>query len=212
MSDTRLATLVEEAITLRLTRRQMLTRAVALGLSAVAGSGLVSTISAQATMQTLTTDGRALRSLHAETGEGAVDLVGGTYIIRQRYTRRYLDAYLSATHDYQVVTRPNQSNDTQRWLLTKVGTLYRFRQKINNRQVDAYEFAAQDYQAFTDFPADTDSQRWVTRPVGDGSYTLQQLSTGRYMDGFVSSTNDYRVVTREFQTTFDTQYWLLTLV
>src|SRR4030095_9624161 len=58
MSDTPLATILDAAITQRVTRRQMLKRAAVLGLSGVAGSGLVSTVAAQ---------------------EGAVDLAEGTY-------------------------------------------------------------------------------------------------------------------------------------
>jgi hypothetical protein len=43
----------------------------------------------------------------------------GTYRIRQRSSGRYLDAY-EASHDFAVVTRGFQANDTQRWLLTPV--------------------------------------------------------------------------------------------
>ena len=41
-----------------------------------------------------------------------------------------------------------------------------------------------------------DTQRWVLLPSKDGSFTVQQLSSGRFVDAHDSASNDFRVVTR----------------
>ncbi|MCZ6820329.1 MAG: serine hydrolase, partial [Calditrichaeota bacterium] len=49
----------------------------------------------------------------------------------------------------------------------------------------------------------------VTAQLSQGAYTIQQTSTGRYVDAYESSKKDYSLVTRTAQNS-DTQRWILT--
>jgi hypothetical protein len=45
----------------------------------------------------------------------------GIYTIRQKSNGRFMDAHQDAGNDFRLVTRPEQKNDTQRWILEVVG-------------------------------------------------------------------------------------------
>jgi hypothetical protein len=49
----------------------------------------------------------------------AINLAPGTYTICQLSSGRFLDAYQDDGHDFRLVTREAQHNDTQRWLLAR---------------------------------------------------------------------------------------------
>ena len=134
----------------------------------------------------------------------------GVYTIRQKSSRRFMDAHGSSTNDFSVVTRPNQNNDTQRWIVTPVGMVCTLIQKSSDRFMDAHESSANDFSVVTRTAQNNDSQLWVLLAVpGElSTYTLQQLRNGRYMDAHVSSANDFSVVTRTEQNN-DTQRWIL---
>jgi len=51
------------------------------------------------------------------------------------------------------------------------------------------------------------TQRWVLMPTSDGSFTVQQLSKGRFLDAHDSAANDFGAVTRGAQNN-DTQRWI----
>lgn len=80
---------------------------------------------------------------------------------------RFLDAHVVPSPvgppDFNVVTRPPQVNNTQRWLLTNLSST-----------------------------------------SSSGPYRIQQVSTGRYLDGL----SDFRVVTRPKENN-DTQHWFI---
>ena len=133
----------------------------------------------------------------------------GVYTIQQKSNSRFVDAHGSANHDFSVVTRTAQNNDTQRWILTPVGGVYTIQQKSNGRFVDAH-VAGHDFSVVTRPDQDNDTQRWVIMPSSNNlcTYTIQQLCNGRHLDAHVAG-HDFSVVTRKAQHN-DTQRWILT--
>ena len=135
----------------------------------------------------------------------------GVVTIRQQSTGRFLDAHEIAERDFRVVTRPDQDNETQRWLLNPVGTVNVIRQKTSGRFLDAFQSGFEgnvDFRLMTRDPAPDESQRWVVVPVGDGSVTIRQLSTNRLVDAHEIAENDFAAVTRPAQDDA-TQRWIL---
>ena len=137
-------------------------------------------------------------------------LPAGVYSIRQKSSRRLVDAHEHAGADFSVVTRSAQNNDTQRWRFTPVGAVYTIQQVSSDRFVDAHESADADFSVVSRGDQGNDSQRWVAmNVVGDRStYTLQQLSSGRFLDAHEHSGQDFSLVTRPAQNN-DTQRWVL---
>jgi hypothetical protein len=41
----------------------------------------------------------------------------GSFTIQQLVNARFVDAHEDSAHDFSVVTRPAQNNDSQRWIL-----------------------------------------------------------------------------------------------
>lgn len=136
------------------------------------------------------------------------------------YGKPFLDAYTSGNGD--VVTRDEQSNDTQLWCFTKTGELldpatpsgagvvvpyFTIQHRAFSGQfLDAYT-NGNDYRAVLRDANGTPSQEWV---MWDdcGTLVFQQRSVSRYLDGHSSSANNYRAVTRTRQYN-GTQNWLL---
>lgn len=136
------------------------------------------------------------------------------FTIQQASNGRYLDAWDDGSHDYSVVTRPQQYNTSQEWLIhwdesgTGTGTI---QQLSTGRYLDAHEISELDYRLVTRPYQDNDTQRWTITSVGGGNYTIQQVSNGRYMDAHEYAERDYGVVSRDAQYN-PTQYWTLTLL
>lgn len=96
--------------------------------------------------------------------------------------------------------------------------IYTIQQKSSVRFVDAqvnrndfalYTRALQDFGAreheFFNGPG------WILTLERDGSYTIQQKSTGRFVDAHeIGGDKDFAVVTRPRQTFDETQNWILT--
>ena len=170
-------------------------------------------------------------------------LAAGTYSVRQKSSNRFLDAHQNSPHDFSVVTRPAQNNDTQRWRFTPVGMVHTIQQLSSDRFLDAHENTAKDYSAVTRGDQGDDSQKWVAMhvavepgvnralpdpgegptnlevesgigvpgrlpPSGIPAYTLQQLSSGRFLDAHQNSSHDFSAVTRRDQRN-DTQRWVV---
>jgi hypothetical protein len=74
--------------------------------------------------------------------------------------------------------------------------------------MDAHEAADNDFSVVTRTAQHNDTQRWVIMYLGSDTYTIQQLSSGRFADAHVTSSNDFSVVTRTAQNN-DTQRWLI---
>jgi hypothetical protein len=64
---------------------------------------------------------------HNNTQRWILIPVGGVYniwqfsTIQQLSPGRFMDAYENSDQDFRLVTRPEQTNDTQKWILTHVG-------------------------------------------------------------------------------------------
>jgi hypothetical protein len=94
------------------------------------------------------------------------EALGGVYTIQQKSTMRYVDAFETSTisHDYNLVTRGAQNDDTQRWIITPVGNnAYTIQQKSTMRYVDAFETStiSHDYNVVTRGAQNDDTQRWI---------------------------------------------------
>ncbi len=136
----------------------------------------------------------------------------GVYTIQQKSNGRYIDAHGDSGHDYDLVTRPVQNNDTQRWIVKPLGNnTYTIQQKSNGRYVDAHGDSGHDYALVTRPALNNDTQRWILKPLGNSIYTIQQKSNGRYVDAHEDSGHDYALATRTAQNN-DTQRWLIRAV
>ena len=119
---------------------------------------------------------------------------GGSHTICQVTTGRYLDAHRQNPHDYSAVTRPRTSADTtsgdgQRWVLRTIGAVYGISHASSGRKLGAYETQVEDFAATADEAGPHDGQLWVGIGCPNGPQkrvtqrvTLQQLSTGRFLD------------------------------
>ncbi len=120
---------------------------------------------------------------------------------------RFLDAHEISSMDYNVVTRPHQSDTTQLWVLTDKGSgLYTLVQWSSGRYLDAHEIASLDYRVVTRPQQNNSTQLWRVQNIGGDYHTIQQVSSGRYLDWHNSSALDYRAVTRPANAT-GSQQW-----
>ncbi len=137
-------------------------------------------------------------------------LENGTYVIRQAVNGRFLDAYANAKNDYRVVTRGQQNDGSQSWILTRAeGATYTIKQQLTGRFLDAYDNARNDYRAVTRTSQDDRSQHWILTRVKEDTYTLRQDLGRRLLDAYTNSLHDYEAVTRGQQND-DSQLWRLT--
>ena len=132
--------------------------------------------------------------------------LNGVYTIVQKSSGRFLDAY-EGMNDNNVVTRNQQFNATQAWIITPLGgNIYTIQQQSNGRYLDAHE-GINDNSVVTRNAQNNNTQRWKLTYLGNFTYTIQQLSNGRYMDAH-EGVNDNSVVTRNNQNN-DTQRWII---
>ena len=129
--------------------------------------------------------------------------------LMQLSSNLYLDAYENSGNDYKAVVRPFQDNDSQVW--HRYSANYAnglFVQQSTDRNLDAY--TAGNYSAATREGQGDLTQNWIRSNVGN-VYTIQQKSSGRYLDAYTSSSNDYSAVLRTAQTDLDnhTQRWMI---
>jgi hypothetical protein len=131
------------------------------------------------------------------------------YTLQQLSSGRFLDAHQNSFHDFSAVTRRDQGNDTQRWVVAALGDgAYTVVQLSSGRFLDALESTGSDFSAVTRIAQNNDTQRWRFTPVG-AVYDVQQVSSDRHVDAHESSANDFSVVTRGDQND-DTQRWVIT--
>jgi len=131
----------------------------------------------------------------------------GTYTIQQMCNTRSLDAHEG--HDFQVVTRHSQSDDSQKWIVK--GSLshgYSLQQKRSMRFLDAYEDEIHNFKVVTRDAQSNDSQKWIFTHTGGNVYTIQQKCNMRFLDAYEDEANDFQVVTRDAQRN-DSQNWIL---
>lgn len=137
-------------------------------------------------------------------------LANGVYTIKQKSSGRYMDAFQKSEDGFNAVTRKQQSNDTQKWVLTIIGKVYTVQQQSNNSYLGAYQTSSADYSVVTHISQTSDAEKWVVLPADDISSTIQQLSSSRFLDAYEES-KDYSVVTRPAQNN-TTQQWILSFV
>jgi hypothetical protein len=131
------------------------------------------------------------------------------FSIQQKSNGRYMDAYDYPGTDYAVVSRTNQSNNTQRWIFMRVGyNTYTIQQKSTGRYLDAYDYDGTDFKAVLRPYQGNDTQKWVIVGESPNSYTIMQKSTGRYLDAHEYSEKDFGLVTRPAQLN-TTQEWII---
>lgn len=137
------------------------------------------------------------------------DPLEGTFTIKQKSSNRYLDAH--ETGGFSAITRTQQSDETQRWVLRLIGKIYTIRQKSSGRYLDAHEQLNNDYSSVTRPAQNDDSQRWVLKhlPGAINTYTIQQLKNGRFLDAYEHHGADFSAVTRTAQNN-DSQRWVVT--
>ena len=120
---------------------------------------------------------------------------------------RFMDAHEVAGEDFRLVTRPQQSDDTQRWRITQVGPgIFTIQQLSNGRHVDAHEIDGEDFRMVTRGQQNNDTQYWRITAIGGGIHTIQQVSSGRFADAHEIAEQDFRMVTRPQQGD-NTQQW-----
>lgn len=146
---------------------------------------------------------------YRERGRNTQSPLSGAYVIRQKSSERYVDAYERSRQDFEMVTRPAQYDDTQVWILTPVeDDVYVIRQASSGRYMDAYEKKGYDFQLVTREEQDDTTQLWILTCLHDNVYTIQQASSGRFLDAYEESEADFRLVTRPGQRN-KTQKWVL---
>jgi hypothetical protein len=120
---------------------------------------------------------------------------------------RFMDAHEIAGEDYRLVTRPKQSDDTQRWRITQVGAgIFTIQQLSNGRHVGAYEAEGEDFRMVTRPQTNNSTQYWRITALGAGIHTIQQVSSGRFADAHEIAEKDFSMVTRPQQGD-NTQQW-----
>jgi hypothetical protein len=86
----------------------------------------------------------------------------GVYTIQQKSTGRFVDAHEIVEKDFAIVTRPEQNNDTQKWILNPLGdNTFTIQQKSSGRFVDAHEIEEKDFALVTRPAQNNDTQRWI---------------------------------------------------
>ena len=130
------------------------------------------------------------------TSIAGVNIAPGQQIVRLRGGGlRFLDAHEIPQRDFNVVTRPLQSNNTQHWRLTKVGgNVHTIVQVSSGRFLDAHEIASLNFRVVTRPQQNNDTQRWRLFDFGGGFFTIQQVSSGRFLEATLDG--DFQVVTR----------------
>lgn len=118
--------------------------------------------------------------------------------IQQGNGLRMVDAWDDGTHDWTVVTRNHQNNDSQKWQMTQVsGNIYTFKQLSSGRYLDAHETDAPgyDWRMVTRPQQSNQSQQWLLADYGGGFYTMQNVLLGRYADNTLDPALDFHLMT-----------------
>jgi hypothetical protein len=109
----------------------------------------------------------------------------------------FLDAWEIQEHDFNVVTRPLESDNTQRWVLTDMGGgISTIMQVSSGRYLDAYESASLDFRVVTRPQQNSNTQLWQLLGFGGGFFKIQQVSSGRFLEATITAATDFQVVTR----------------
>ena len=130
------------------------------------------------------------------------------FTLQQQKTSRFMDAHEISAKDFQLVTRPEQNNETQRWIVSPVAAICEVQQLSSRRYLDAHDNAGRDFAAVTRERQDNDTQRWLVTAIGDNVFSLVQMSGKRFLDAHEIEAKDFAAVTRAAQNN-PTQQWNL---
>jgi hypothetical protein len=124
---------------------------------------------------------------------------------------RFLDAHEIPQRDFNVVTRPFQNNNTQRWKLTRwKGNMHRIQQVSSGRYLDAHEIPSLDFRVVTRPLQDNFTQVWVLYDWGGNFFEIQQASSERYLEAYLDQAKDFQAVTRPRRFGDNVQLWRIT--
>ena len=122
----------------------------------------------------------------------------------------FLDSHEIEERDFNVVLRPRQDNDSQRWIMTRAEEGYRRIQQVSSgRFLDAHEYSGKDFRVVTRPRQDNRTQLWSMSVIdAHNRFILRQISSQRFLDAYVSESQDYQVVTRPEKADFKGQLWI----
>ena len=129
-----------------------------------------------------------------DTQRWLLDNVGAnTFTVRQKSNGRFVDAHELAGEDFRWSparprTTTRNAGSSPRWEPST-----RSARRATAASWTPTSIADEDFRLVTRPAQNNDTQRWVVLPVGDGSFTIQQLSNGRFVDAHESAANDFSV-------------------
>ena len=93
-----------------------------------------------------------------------------------------------------------------------LGSVYTIQQVATDRYLDAayensYDAMTNGHESGVTYHTDS-SQRWIISRVDGDRYRIQQEQSLRYLDAYLNSSRDHRVMTRRYQDN-DTQIWII---
>ncbi len=131
------------------------------------------------------------------------------YFLQQKFDNRYLDALTSSS--YSAMTKLKESDDTQKWIITKLtGDEYRIQQVANLRYLEGQN-SSSNYIVSSKEYKNSSAQIWIIKPVINQNdfYTIQQKSTLRYLDA--DTNGNFAAKTNIFQSD-NSQYWKIVIM
>jgi hypothetical protein len=138
------------------------------------------------------TAGAALIAGLFATSASAGNPADGEYVIRQKSNLRYLDAYTNAADANDVVTRPQQGNDSQVWIITRhAQNGYRIQQKYSGEFLDVvWDEAHLRYSVVTKRRQNVQTQFWTLKERSDGVFTIRNSANSGFMDAYQGSNDN----------------------
>jgi hypothetical protein len=131
--------------------------------------------------------------------------------IQQGNGLRFVDAWDDGTHDWTVVTRDFQNNDSQKWRMVAVGSgIYTFQQLSSGRFLDAHETGAPgyDYRMVLRPQQNNQSQQWRLVDYGGAFYTMENVLLARMADNSLDPALDFQLMTRmPYEAQGNSQVW-----
>ncbi|MBI2602148.1 MAG: RICIN domain-containing protein [Deltaproteobacteria bacterium] len=185
----------------------------------------VYTIKQSSTMRNLQayTDGDALHFFHAFTRTPVdsdnsqrwylkwVPNEENTYYLKQVSTNRYLDAHINS-RDNLVVTRDGTTVNRKFKLIPVAGTnpaAFEIQQVASGYYLDAYENYNHLWQVYLTTDSSGSHVEWTLHNYNqlNGTYSLKQVSSKKWLDAWTDSSHDYRAVLSGSSQTDGTQSW-----
>lgn len=81
---------------------------------------------------------------------------------------------------------------------------------LRNELLDAHEIPALDFRVVTRPRQENNTQLWRLFDVGGNFFEIQQDSSKRFLEAYLSPTNDFQAVTRPERFGDNAQLWRIT--